>query len=214
MPWARSTYRWKGKVERAREVVLVIKTRASLAKRMERRVRELHPYDVPEILALPVASGDARYLRWIGESSGAAMNFFSKVILASVVVLLVAAAVVILFRSREGARVEALLREAATWAERGEVDRVEALIDEDFDSGADWARREIRRYIRPGAFEKVEITRLDVGVHGDESRVRIDVRILAREFPYPHAESLRLTLRRRDGGWKITGAERPEPAIR
>ncbi len=69
VPGAASTYRWKGKVERAREVVLMIKTRASLAKRLERRVRELHPYDVPEILALPAASGEARYLRWIGEST-------------------------------------------------------------------------------------------------------------------------------------------------
>lgn len=69
VPGAGSTYRWKGKVERAREVVLMIKTRASLAKRLERRVRDLHPYDVPEILALPVASGEARYLRWIGEST-------------------------------------------------------------------------------------------------------------------------------------------------
>ncbi|HZN62610.1 MAG TPA: divalent-cation tolerance protein CutA [Planctomycetota bacterium] len=69
LPGARSTYRWKGKVERAREVVLMIKTRALLAKRLERRVRELHPYDVPEILAIPVASGGARYLRWIGEST-------------------------------------------------------------------------------------------------------------------------------------------------
>lgn len=69
VPGARSTYRWKGKVERAREVVLVVKTRAALAKRVERRVRELHPYDVPEILALPVASGEARYLSWIGEST-------------------------------------------------------------------------------------------------------------------------------------------------
>ena len=69
VPGARSTYRWKGKVERAREVVLIVKTRAVLAKRVERRVRELHPYDVPEILAIPVASGEARYLRWIGEST-------------------------------------------------------------------------------------------------------------------------------------------------
>jgi len=71
VPGARSTYRWKGKVERAREVVLIVKTRAALAKRVERRVRELHPYDVPEILAIPVASGEARYLRWIGESTRA-----------------------------------------------------------------------------------------------------------------------------------------------
>jgi periplasmic divalent cation tolerance protein len=69
MPGARSTYRWKGKVEKAREVVLMIKTRASLAKRLERRVRELHPYDVPEILAIRASSGEARYVRWIKEST-------------------------------------------------------------------------------------------------------------------------------------------------
>ena len=69
VPGARSTYRWKGKIERARESVLVIKTRAALVRRIERRVRELHPYEVPEILALPVAAGEARYLRWLGEST-------------------------------------------------------------------------------------------------------------------------------------------------
>ena len=69
VPGARSTYRWKGKVERAREVVLMIKTRASLAKRLERRVRELHPYEVPEILAIRPAAGEARYLAWIEEST-------------------------------------------------------------------------------------------------------------------------------------------------
>jgi periplasmic divalent cation tolerance protein len=69
LPGARSTYRWKGKVERAREVVLMIKTRAALAKRVERRLRELHPYDTPEILALSVGSGERRYLDWIGEST-------------------------------------------------------------------------------------------------------------------------------------------------
>jgi hypothetical protein len=142
------------------------------------------------------------------------MNFFTKVIFASVGVLLLAAAVVILFRSREGARVEALLREAAAWAERGETKRLEALIDEDFEGGADWARGQIHLHVRPGTFEKIEITRLDVGVHGDESRVRIDVRILSRDLGMPFPESLRLTLRRREGGWKISGAERPEPAIR
>ena len=66
---AKSTYRWKGKVERATEIVLMIKTRSALAKRLERRVRELHPYEVPEILTLPVAAGESRYLRWISEST-------------------------------------------------------------------------------------------------------------------------------------------------
>ena len=69
VPGARSTYRWKGKIERARESVLLVKTRAALVRRVERRVRELHPYEVPEILALPVAAGEGRYLRWLGEST-------------------------------------------------------------------------------------------------------------------------------------------------
>ena len=69
LPGARSTYRWKGKIERAREAVLLVKTRAGLVRRVERRVRELHPYDVPEILALPVSSGEKRYLKWIEEST-------------------------------------------------------------------------------------------------------------------------------------------------
>lgn len=71
VPGARSTYRWKGRVERAREIVLMIKTRKALARRLERRVREIHPYDVPEILALAVGSGESRYLKWIRESTKA-----------------------------------------------------------------------------------------------------------------------------------------------
>ena len=69
VPGARSTYRWKGKVERASETVLLIKTRAPLVKRLERRVKELHPYDVPEVLAVRANSGEGRYVRWIGEST-------------------------------------------------------------------------------------------------------------------------------------------------
>ncbi|HTF56441.1 MAG TPA: divalent-cation tolerance protein CutA [Planctomycetota bacterium] len=69
VPGARSTYRWKGKIERAREAVLLVKTRAALVRRVERRVRELHPYEVPEILALPVTAGEKRYMKWIEEST-------------------------------------------------------------------------------------------------------------------------------------------------
>jgi periplasmic divalent cation tolerance protein len=69
LPGASSTYRWKGKIERAKETVLLIKTRKSLAKRLERRVRELHPYEVPEFLVIPVAAGSRGYLDWIGDST-------------------------------------------------------------------------------------------------------------------------------------------------
>jgi periplasmic divalent cation tolerance protein len=63
-----SIYRWKGKVERAREVLLTVKTSALLFRRLERRIRELHSYQTPEIIALPIAAGSRAYLAWLDES--------------------------------------------------------------------------------------------------------------------------------------------------
>jgi len=60
-----SRYRWRGKIESAREWLLVLKTRAALFPALERAVRELHPYDVPEILALHVDDAHAGYGRWL-----------------------------------------------------------------------------------------------------------------------------------------------------
>jgi periplasmic divalent cation tolerance protein len=63
-----SVYRWKGKVESARERLLIIKTsRKSLAK-LQVAVERLHSYDVPEFIALPVVEGSPNYLAWLGES--------------------------------------------------------------------------------------------------------------------------------------------------
>lgn len=63
---ATSLYRWKGAVERADEHVLHIKTRAALALPVERRVRALHSYDLPEVLVMRAAGGAAEYLAWVG----------------------------------------------------------------------------------------------------------------------------------------------------
>lgn len=60
-----SHYRWKGKIERGREWLLLIKTRAPLLSRLEAAVLDLHPYDVPEILTLPVHSAHEPYARWL-----------------------------------------------------------------------------------------------------------------------------------------------------
>lgn len=68
VPGLESHYRWQGKVESAAEVLLVIKTAARLVPRVERRVLTEHPYDTPEILALPLTSGTPRYLAWLAES--------------------------------------------------------------------------------------------------------------------------------------------------
>jgi periplasmic divalent cation tolerance protein len=64
-----SQYRRKGKIERAREHQLLIKTSASI-ERLKRRIAELHPYEVPEILAFEVKIGLADYLAWMRKESG------------------------------------------------------------------------------------------------------------------------------------------------
>lgn len=67
-----SVYRWKGKVERAKEVMLVIKSSRARFRALQAQVKRLHSYDVPEIIALPIVAGSREYLAWISERVGAA----------------------------------------------------------------------------------------------------------------------------------------------
>lgn len=60
-----SIYRWEGKLERAGEVPLLIKTTRAAWPALQDALRELHPYDVPEIIALPVQAGLPDYLNWV-----------------------------------------------------------------------------------------------------------------------------------------------------
>jgi periplasmic divalent cation tolerance protein len=64
-----STYRWQGRIEQAVEVPLLIKSTRARYPEVEAAIRALHPYGVPEIIALPVAAGYAPYLRWIDEET-------------------------------------------------------------------------------------------------------------------------------------------------
>jgi len=66
LPGVESIYRWKGKVERTREVLMILKTSAARLPELEREVKRLHSYDVPEFIALPIAAGSKEYLRWVG----------------------------------------------------------------------------------------------------------------------------------------------------
>jgi periplasmic divalent cation tolerance protein len=62
-----SIYRWKGKVRTARECLLIIKTSGKRFAALRDAVKRLHSYDVPEIIALPIAAGSSEYLRWVAE---------------------------------------------------------------------------------------------------------------------------------------------------
>lgn len=64
-----SFFRWEGKVDKAKETLLIIKTRKALMDKLIKKVKSLHSYEVPEIIALPVISGYKRYLGWVDESA-------------------------------------------------------------------------------------------------------------------------------------------------
>ena len=63
-----STYRWKGKIVHASEALLLVKTSDKMLDRLIARVKELHSYENPEILALPIEKGSREYLKWLEES--------------------------------------------------------------------------------------------------------------------------------------------------
>jgi periplasmic divalent cation tolerance protein len=69
LPAMESVYRWEGNVERETERQIVIKTSRDRILALWDRVRELHPYEVPEFLVLPIIDGNDAYLRWVGEST-------------------------------------------------------------------------------------------------------------------------------------------------
>lgn len=63
----RSTYRWQGQVEQGDEELLIIKSGKDLFPLIQQRVKELHSYSVPEIIALPIVDGSKDYLKWLDE---------------------------------------------------------------------------------------------------------------------------------------------------
>lgn len=69
LPGMTSVYRWQSELKRDSEVVLLLKTRAALVKRLTERVTELHSYDCPCVVALPVTEGSPAFLRWISDET-------------------------------------------------------------------------------------------------------------------------------------------------
>ena len=149
----------------------------------------------------------------------ALMNFFTKVILGTVVVLVAAVTVVLVFRGRDAARLEALVREAAEWVRQGDAERVAALVDEKFEGNrAEEARIRIREYIKRETFAKLEIVSIKVDIEGDEASVKVGYKMpipshllpemRIADMPPRNYEST-LRWRRRAEGWKVFGYDGP-----
>jgi periplasmic divalent cation tolerance protein len=68
VPAITSIYRWQGEVHRDSEVLLIAKSRPELFHSLAARVKELHSYEVPEVIAVPIVAGSEAYLNWIDES--------------------------------------------------------------------------------------------------------------------------------------------------
>jgi periplasmic divalent cation tolerance protein len=71
LPACTSIYRWEGKIEQASEVTVLIKTTRTVYPQMESALRDLHPYELPEIIAVPVAAGLPAYLNWVTQETQA-----------------------------------------------------------------------------------------------------------------------------------------------
>src|SRR4051812_622503 len=69
LPEMDSTYRWNGAVETERERQVIIKTTSERLPALEARVHELHPYELPEFIVLPIGSGSERYFEWLAAST-------------------------------------------------------------------------------------------------------------------------------------------------
>lgn len=68
IPGITSVYRWKGGIEKSKELLLVIKTSKNKTDNLIKLVKKEHPYDIPEIISLPITKGNKDYLRWISDS--------------------------------------------------------------------------------------------------------------------------------------------------
>jgi periplasmic divalent cation tolerance protein len=66
----RSIYRWEGRTEDEKEVLMIAKTQKKLFKSFEKKVKELHRYSVPELIAVPVTEGSGDYLKWLRDVTG------------------------------------------------------------------------------------------------------------------------------------------------
>jgi periplasmic divalent cation tolerance protein len=70
LPEMQSVYHWAGNIERQKEILLIVKTIASKFDALEKAVREIHSYETPEIVAVPMTAGSSGYIRWILENVG------------------------------------------------------------------------------------------------------------------------------------------------
>ena len=78
IPAIESHYWWQGKIESANELLLIVKTRAELLDELISLVKEIHPYTVPEIIALPIIGGNEDYLQWIEKETTISSKIKSK----------------------------------------------------------------------------------------------------------------------------------------
>jgi periplasmic divalent cation tolerance protein len=70
VPRVASIYHWQGEVEQADELLLIAKTRTALFDKLATTIKRIHPYDVPEVVAMPIIAGSNEYLAWIDDETG------------------------------------------------------------------------------------------------------------------------------------------------
>lgn len=69
VPKVKSLYWWQKRIEKSNEVLLIVKTAKNKLPRLIKKIKEVHSYQVPEIIALPIIGGDQKYLKWLKETA-------------------------------------------------------------------------------------------------------------------------------------------------
>ncbi len=69
VPNLTSIYKWMGKIETSQETLMIIKTKTELFEEIKKEIRRIHPYQVPEIISIPIQDGNKEYLKWIEEET-------------------------------------------------------------------------------------------------------------------------------------------------
>ena len=69
LPGVNSFYLWEGQLQQTNEIMLLMKTRACVYERLEKLIKEAHPYELPEIIAVPIQHGSTEYLQWIEQNT-------------------------------------------------------------------------------------------------------------------------------------------------
>jgi hypothetical protein len=136
------------------------------------------------------------------------MSFGLKTALAVVVVVAIAAVLIFSLRSGEEGAVRAVVEAGVACARQGDAEGCIGLIDKEYShAGVTYAAvcSQVRTYVRPGKWEKIDVSSIDASVEGSEARATVRLQLLATGMPRALPMKMELQFKRTPAGWRVSG---------